>query len=59
MNIAIIYIKFLMGLICVAFVGLVLGKFLGSYFEDFIKHVNIELRNTLPKSPLGKALEYS
>lgn len=27
--------------------------------EDFIKYVDVELKNALPKSPLGQALEYS
>jgi len=27
--------------------------------EDFIRYVDIELKNALPKSPLGQALEYS
>jgi transposase len=27
--------------------------------EDFIKYVDLELKNAVPKSPLGQALEYS
>ncbi|MDP4147591.1 MAG: transposase [Bacillota bacterium] len=27
--------------------------------EDFIKYVDIEIKNALPRSPLGEALEYS
>jgi transposase len=30
-----------------------------SIIEEFIKYVDIEIKNALPKSPLGAALEYS
>ena len=27
--------------------------------EDFEKYINIEIKDALPRSPLGKALEYA